>query len=217
MRQGLLFPQGIEKAGFLLIRARPRCFRVQTNPVRNSIHQESSANPPLEAIEAQSFLHDTMNKLDTSYSSTSSVPYKDHTGRQLRHILIGSSFRWFITAGLCAGYILSTIIWQNKGVISENQKKLYNAITTGISIAIGLNIASAFKDMALNMRWPILSARKRSLVEVSCGSTAVSKIKVHIRTARSYPECRQFNETCKAGDCRKEACSDLCMFALAVH
>ena len=44
---------------------------------------------------------------------------------------------------------------------------MYNALTTGISIALGLNIASAFRDMALNMRWPILSGRKRNLVEVS--------------------------------------------------
>jgi hypothetical protein len=63
---------------------------------------------------------------------------------------------------------LSTRIWQNKNAISEVQKKLYNTITTAISIALGLNIASAFKDMALNMRWPILHARKRSLVEVTC-------------------------------------------------
>jgi hypothetical protein len=44
---------------------------------------------------------------------------------------------------------------------------MYNTVTTAISIALGLNIASAFKDMALNMRWPILSARKRNLDEVS--------------------------------------------------
>lgn len=63
--------------------------------------------------------------------------------------------------------MLATILWQRKNAISESQKKMYNTITTGISIALGLNIASAFKDMALNMRWPILAARKRNLVEVS--------------------------------------------------
>jgi hypothetical protein len=36
-----------------------------------------------------------------------------------------------------------------------------------LSIALGLNIASAFKDMALNLRWVILSNRKRNLVEVN--------------------------------------------------
>jgi hypothetical protein len=117
--------------------------------------------------ESQSFLHDPINKLDTSFATSEYQPYKDNTGRQLRHLLFKSSARWFITAGLCAGYVLSTRVWVNKGAISENQKNIYNAITTAISIALGLNIASAFKDMALNMRWPILAARKRTLREVS--------------------------------------------------
>jgi hypothetical protein len=71
-----------------------------------------------------------------------------------------------ITAALCGGYVLATNIWQSKGAQSEGQKKTYNTITTGISIALGLNISSAFKDMALNMRWPILAGKTRNLVEV---------------------------------------------------
>ena len=108
-----------------------------------------------------------MNKLDHTFTTNSYVPYKDNTGRQLRHILIASLSRFLITAALCAGYVISTVVWRNKGVQSENQKKLYNTISTAISIALSLNIASAFKDMALNMRWPILSSKKRSLEEVS--------------------------------------------------
>jgi hypothetical protein len=76
------------------------------------------------------------------------------------------STRWFVTAGLCAAFVVSTIQWKKKGAQSENQKKLFNAVTTGISICLGLNIASAFKDIALNMRWVILAQKKRSLKEV---------------------------------------------------
>jgi hypothetical protein len=108
-----------------------------------------------------------MNKIDT-FSGTV-APYKDHSGRQLRHILVGSSFRWLITAGLCGSYVWANKDYEAKGALSEGQKKMYNTVTTAISIALGLNIASAFKDMALNMRWPILSARKRNLDEVSIG------------------------------------------------
>lgn len=117
--------------------------------------------------DTQSFLHDPLNHIDTFSMSNSFQAYKDNTGRQLRHIFITSLSRWLITAGLCAAMIFVTRIWQSKVAISENSKKMYNTITTGISIALGLNIASAFKDMALNMRWSILSARARSLVEVS--------------------------------------------------
>ena len=72
-----------------------------------------------------------------------------------------------VTAGLCAAYILSIQLWMKRTVIDEQHKKLFNAVTTGISLALGLNIASSFKDLALNMRWPILSARRRNLKEVN--------------------------------------------------
>jgi hypothetical protein len=108
-----------------------------------------------------------MNKIDHTFTTNSYVPYEDHTGRQLRHILVRGSVRFAITVVLCVSYVVAAKVWENKGVQTENQKKLYNTITTGISIALSLNIASAFKDMALNMRWPILSSRRRNLEEVS--------------------------------------------------
>lgn len=54
-----------------------------------------------------------------------------------------------------------------EGAVTEFRKRVYNAVTTGIGLGLGLNIASAFKDMALNMRWPILARRARNLIEVS--------------------------------------------------
>lgn len=122
---------------------------------------------PQPYSESASFLHDPLNKIDTSFSTPEYQPFKDNTARQLRHLLVGSLGRFVITLAFCAGYILATRIWVNKDAISENQKKIYNAITTALSLALGLNIASAFKDMALSMRWPILAAKKRNLREVS--------------------------------------------------
>ncbi|KAE9367273.1 hypothetical protein N431DRAFT_350702 [Stipitochalara longipes BDJ] len=120
----------------------------------------------IASSETQSFLHDPAHKIDTFYTSDEFQPYKDNTGRQLRHILVNGSARWAITALTCILYAGATIIWQNKVAISETSKRLYNTITTGVSIAMGLNVASAFKDMALNMRWVILSNRKRNLIEM---------------------------------------------------
>lgn len=121
-------------------------------------------------MDAHPFLHDPLNKLDTFYTANTFTPYQDHTGKQLRHILIGSSARWLITAALCGAYVLATVLWLKKSAIGEKEKRWYNGITTGISIALGLNIASAFKDMALNMRWPILAKGQRNLVEVGSAS-----------------------------------------------
>ncbi|KAH8650629.1 hypothetical protein BGZ60DRAFT_498422 [Tricladium varicosporioides] len=115
--------------------------------------------------ETQSFLHGPLNKIDTIYAAHH-YPYKDHTGRQLRHILFTSLGRWVVTLLLCAGYIGAVLYYRGRGAQDEMHKKVFNTITTGISISMGLNIASAFKDMSLNMRWPILHMRKRSLEEV---------------------------------------------------
>ena len=62
---------------------------------------------------------------------------------------------------------MGTRLVVQEGAVTESRKRVYNAATTGIGLALGLNIASAFKDMALNMRWPILARRARNLVEVS--------------------------------------------------
>ncbi|KAF4626784.1 hypothetical protein G7Y89_g11372 [Cudoniella acicularis] len=147
---------------------------------QNSMHSHSSTlfgSGDQPNTETQSFLHDPLNKIDTIYAAHH-TPYKDHTGRQLRHIFIVSSVRWFITLLLCISYIGAVIYWQHKGAQDETQKKIFNTVTTGISIALGLNISSAFKDMALNMRWPILHMKKRNLEEIDLILNSDSLIKL---------------------------------------
>jgi len=100
-------------------------------------------------------------------------PYSHNTRRQFRHILFAGLAKWLLTVTLCVVYIVVTVVWIQKGkstAMGEGQKRIYNAITTGISIALSLNIGSAFKGMALNMRWPILHMQSGTLEEV--GSVA---------------------------------------------
>jgi hypothetical protein len=100
-------------------------------------------------------------------STISTASIKAKSGRQLRSLLIGGSFRWILSLLLCAAWVLATRLVVREGPVTEIRKRVYNAVTTGIGLALGLNIASAFKDMALTMRWPILARRARNLVEVS--------------------------------------------------
>jgi hypothetical protein len=153
-----------------------RCRRRNHVWLSQNLRRITSNNPALETAETQSFLHGKLERGGSEYSANLPIQYDEGSGKQLRKILLDSSFRWFITAGLCAVYILVTVVWMKKGPVNETSKKTYNTITTMISILLGLNIASAFKDMALNMRWPILSHQKRSLKEVSiwlCGKSRV--------------------------------------------
>lgn len=112
-----------------------------------------------------------MNKLDThTFPVGEFEVYKDNTGKQLLHLILGCTARWLITLLLCACYAFVVKIWISKGsdgrAISETSKRWFNTVTSAVSLALGLNVASAFKDLALYMRWPILAARKRNLREV---------------------------------------------------
>ncbi|TQS34732.1 hypothetical protein Golomagni_04874 [Golovinomyces magnicellulatus] len=79
-----------------------------------------------------------------------------------------SSFlgRYLITISLSAGYILAVATWLNKSAVSATEKKIFNSIVTGISIALGLNLSSALRDIALILRWPILALGKQKLSEL---------------------------------------------------
>lgn len=63
--------------------------------------------------------------------------------------------------------VLAIFLFSRKNVISSNRKKWFNAINTGLSLALGMSIAHGFRAMAIDIRWWILSRRTRSLSEVS--------------------------------------------------
>lgn len=77
------------------------------------------------------------------------------------------SLRWLMTATLCFMYISLVLTLEKRGALNSITRKSFNAVTTGISIALGLDIASALKDMASIMRWYVLTNRTYNLVEVS--------------------------------------------------
>ncbi|CAD6500421.1 BgTH12-07598 [Blumeria graminis f. sp. triticale] len=121
---------------------------------------------PLSEIEEKSFLSSERRTNTTYGTQINKQGDTAKSKKQLKQILIGGLTRWLITLGFCCVYILVMNLWQQKSAISQNQKRLFNTITTGNSIALGLNIASAFNEMALNMRWPVLASGKRSMVEL---------------------------------------------------
>lgn len=67
--------------------------------------------------------------------------------------------------------------YSSKKVMTSAKKRVFNAIVTGLSIALGLSISSGLKAMALELRWWILSRQRRSLREVkSIPSTNIKGI-----------------------------------------
>lgn len=102
--------------------------------------------------------------IDSALQDRLSKEFRSRT--QLKQLLLTGFLLWLRTAILLA--LLGITLWAfvRKPVMSDTEKKLFNAIMTGVSIALGLNISVALNEMALNMRWWFLSRRKRSLAEV---------------------------------------------------
>lgn len=86
--------------------------------------------------------------------------------RQLRRMLKVGFLRWLMSALLIADIYMTIWHFSEVRVMSLYKKKLFNTLITGLSIALGLNIASALKKMATDMRWWIISGKKRTLAEV---------------------------------------------------
>jgi hypothetical protein len=74
-------------------------------------------------------------------------------------------FSFTLTAAVLL--VLAIFLFSRKNVISSKRKKWFNAINTGLSLALGMSIAHGFKAMAIDIRWWILSRQRRSLSEVS--------------------------------------------------
>ncbi|KAF7959070.1 hypothetical protein EAE96_002587 [Botrytis aclada] len=134
-----------------------------TQTSSNNISLSNSTSTLLPHEQDTSHFETHFNK--TEQASTT-FPYKAKTRRQFWHILLKSLAQWLITLLLCIAYLLALLFWNRKGTVSQRSKRICNAITTGISIALGLNIASSLKGMALNARWAFLHASKRNLYEL---------------------------------------------------
>jgi hypothetical protein len=93
--------------------------------------------------------------------------------RHLRSLLLWGFLRWLVTAGLLG--LLGITIWKfstyNK--MDNGDRLWFNSVLTGLSIVIGLAIASHLNTMTFNIRWWFLSLHKRPLCEVHTSIFAI--------------------------------------------
>jgi hypothetical protein len=76
-------------------------------------------------------------------------------------------------------------LYEKHGLIGENGKKIFNTLVTGLSMTLGISIASSFKSIALNSRWWILSRKKRPIEEVNAILACSSLTEVSVLSAKS--------------------------------
>ncbi|KAK1985823.1 hypothetical protein LZ30DRAFT_583266 [Colletotrichum cereale] len=70
--------------------------------------------------------------------------------------------RWAITMVIIVSIYVVILVYSSKAVMDQTTKRQYNALITGLSIALGLAVASSLNHMVAELRWWILSRRYRS-------------------------------------------------------
>ncbi|KIX95359.1 uncharacterized protein Z520_08876 [Fonsecaea multimorphosa CBS 102226] len=87
--------------------------------------------------------------------------YRHHKQRhRLLRLTIGE---WFNSLILCVVYFGILYAYSKKQTISVPQRRIFNALTTGVSLLLGVNLAASLRSYAKLLRWRILAACYRPL------------------------------------------------------
>ena len=109
--------------------------------------------------------------------------------RQTWHLFKSQAPRLFFTLGLIALFILTLVLFEKAGNVSHAHKEWFNAVTTILNLALGLNFLEVFKDMAKVLRWRVLASRPSTLREVDLilGGESLMKLWDLMRESRKKP------------------------------
>jgi hypothetical protein len=99
---------------------------------------------------------------------------------QRRRLFTNSAFQWLMTVFLCgalAGTLRSFQYYFASGM-GQTQKHAFNGLITGLSIALGINLASSLRGYAQMMRWRFLASAYRHVQEFELVMQCESQMKV---------------------------------------
>ncbi|KAI4267746.1 MAG: hypothetical protein L6R35_006827, partial [Caloplaca aegaea] len=129
-------------------------------------HARKGSSSLKHQAEHRADSHDSGEKIDYSTQTRHNCPDliyltdKIRFDPNLKKLLLPELVRCLISWFLIGGFYVSS--WNYKDhVLSPRTKSHFDAITVALSIALGLNVASALKAIALDLRWWILSIEKR--------------------------------------------------------
>ena len=121
-------------------------------------HQEKdhqSAQTPLHRNSSHSRL--TVSSLDLSADFDPNV--------QAWKLFRSQAPRLCFTLSLIALFVLTLVLFEHAGNVSHGSKQWFNAITTILNLALGINFLEVFKDMAKVLRWRVLASRPSTIRE----------------------------------------------------
>jgi hypothetical protein len=86
--------------------------------------------------------------------------------------------KWLMTMALCASTAGALVAYQRRWALPTDQKHTFNAVITGLSVALSLNLASSFRYYAQVLRWRLLASDYRPLKEFDLLLSCDSQVKV---------------------------------------
>ena len=98
-----------------------------------------------------------MSSLDTSADFDPNL--------QTWELFKSQALRLFFTLALIALFVLTLFRFELAGNVSHESKEWFNAFTTILNLALGINFLEAFKDMAKVLRWRVLASRPSTIRE----------------------------------------------------
>jgi hypothetical protein len=100
--------------------------------------------------------------LNPAASSTSTVQPYSHREQRWR-LWRKSIGEWLLTAMLCGSIAAVLKAYSVHKTLTTPQKRTFNAIITGLSVGLGLNLIASLKSYAKMMRWRLLASNYRPL------------------------------------------------------
>ena len=118
--------------------------------------------------------HETPQGTPPNYHTVKEFDYR----LQRRRLFTNSTFQWVVTIFLCGAMAGTLAGFETIDGLSTGQKHAFNALITGLSIAVGINLASSLRGYAQMMRWRFMASAYRSLQEFELVMQCESQMKV---------------------------------------
>lgn len=131
-------------------------------------------------------MHDSLHNLHNYWSpDLHSNPHIDshpharwHDYRQSRDKLFVNGFSQLVVTCMLSGLLVAILdAYSLKHALDTNQKHAFNALMTGFSIALGINLASSLRSYATLLRWRLLASAWLTLEEFDLVLSCASQIK----------------------------------------
>ncbi|KAF8543372.1 hypothetical protein BDD12DRAFT_821043 [Trichophaea hybrida] len=87
--------------------------------------------------------------------------------KQFRKLAQRLIARWLLNVILCGLLVVLFKFYENDGILSQFEKRIFNGLYLGISLFIAINMVTSLKSMADMMKWSILAGGKWTAKEIN--------------------------------------------------